>query len=99
MNVVQFAVRADSQARGNRNNAFIPERIEKFGVCSCEIADVSETAGFVVVHQWFGAEALRIGRRNSYRRLTGCGDSRGELFIKQAGKYHDGDIAGFAVRD
>ena len=97
VDVIKFAVGANTQARCDRHNSFFPKSIQQFRVCSGEIADVAEAACHIVVYQRFGGEALRVGGGNSDGRLTCGGNRRGQLFVQQSGKNHYCGVACFSI--
>jgi hypothetical protein len=71
VDVVEFTVGAEPQARRHGDDSFSPERAEKFGICTGQITDESKAALHFVMNKRFRAKALRIRRGNSHCGGTG----------------------------
>jgi len=99
VDVVQLIVRTQAEARGNGQKPFVPERFDEGRVQSGEIADEAQTAFDFVVHHGLGDETPSVRGRDADGGLPFRGDRRGQFLIQQAGEYHDGHIARFAVGD
>src|SRR5208337_1843218 len=99
IDVVELAVRAQPEARGNRGKLLPPERFEKAHIDAGQIAHIAEAALDVVMHERCGGETGRVRRGDADSGLAFCGNRGGKPFIKQPGEYHYSDIAGFAIGD
>src|SRR5205823_14985656 len=98
IDVVDFVVQADSQARGYGQEPFTPKRLDKGQIQGGEIADVAEPPFHFVVHHGFSEKTTRVRGGNSDGGLAFRGNRSRKFFVQQAGEYHDRCIARFAIR-
>src|ERR1700722_1928449 len=99
VNVVEFAVGAKSQTRGDRNDLGAPKRAKKINIYFGKIADESKAAfAFTDLHG-LGQKACSVGSADAHCRLPRKRDGSGKTLIQQAGKNHYGGIASFAIGD
>src|SRR6202158_6350019 len=99
INVIKFAVSAQTQTWGDWNHLFSPQRLEKAPVQSGEITDKSQPTFHFIVNQGFGPKTLRVSGGYSYRRLPVRGYGARQTLVQQARKNHSCHIARFAVGD
>ncbi len=99
IDIVEFVVRANAEARGHRHKAFAPEGVNKPGVQSGEIAYETQAALDFVVDHGLRDETPSVGGRDADGGLAFRRNRRRQLLIQQAGENHDGHIARFAVGD
>src|ERR1700691_2958543 len=99
VNVVKLAVRAQPQARSNRNDPCVPKRAQKFNVHFCKVADVSKAAfAFTNLHR-LRPKTWRVWSADAHRALARQRNGTGETLIQQSGKDHHRSIPLFAVGD
>src|ERR1700732_182109 len=93
VDVVEFAVGAKSETRGDGDDLGAPKRAQKINIYFCEVADESKAAfAFTDLHG-LGQKACAVGSADTDCRLAGESNGSGETLIQQAGKKHYGGIA------
>ena len=93
----KLVVGTEPEARRHRNKSIAPQRLDKSGIHSRQVADESKPALHFVMHHGVSRKTLRVRRRNSHGRLALGGNCRGHFLVQQSGEDHHRHISRLAV--
>ncbi len=99
VNVVEFTVGGKPKAGCDGKKSLPPERFQQRVIDAGEIAHEAEAAFDIVVDQWRGGKAIRIGGADADGRMTRGRNRSGQTLVEQAGKDHDRYVARFTIGD